>query len=158
MFSSWESSLGSLSGLRIADLYAGSGAVGLEALSRGAAHALLVEKDRKAARVIAANIESVALAGAELRIDDVERLVAAPAPSAYDLVFIDPPYDISQSVVDALVAALSGNHWLAQQARIVLERGVRDAEVVWPDGFEDLQTRKYGDTVLVTGIWYGRDT
>jgi len=158
LFSTWQSALGSLSGIRMADFYAGSGAIGLEALSRGAAHALLVEKDRKAAQIITSNIETVGLPGATLRTDDVARLVQSPPSAPYDLVFMDPPYDVDQQVLDELLSRLVENSWLTDGATVVIERGIRDAALVWPQGFEVSGVRKYGDTVLVTGIWYGLDT
>lgn len=90
LFSTWESFHG-LEGARVADLYAGSGAVGLEALSRGASHALLVEAEPRAAKTVRDNIRSLALPGAELRTGKAEQIVTGPAPAEpYDLVFLDP--------------------------------------------------------------------
>ena len=80
LFSSWQSLLGTFDGVRVADLYAGSGAVGLEALSRGAAHALLVESDARAARTIRDNVRALGLPGAEVRAGKAEQIVAGPAP------------------------------------------------------------------------------
>ena len=158
LFSSWESSCGGLVGLRIADLYAGSGAIGLEALSRGAAHALMVERDRKTARLIEANMQVVGCPGARVVADDVTRVVTSPPVEPYDLIFLDPPYEVGQTVVDEILADLVGNAWLAPDAIVVIERGVRDSAVAWPVGFADPEVRKYGDTVLVSSIWYGHDT
>src|SRR5690606_1519247 len=90
-----------LDGTRVLDLYAGSGALGLEALSRGAAHALLVESDRKAAAVVRANIADLGLPGAELRLGTVGTVLAQPAPDGYDVIFADPPYDVSTPEVTA---------------------------------------------------------
>src|SRR6266487_686395 len=102
LFASVLSELGSLAGKRVLDLYAGSGAVGLEALSRGAGHVLLVEHGARATRVIRENIEAIGLPGAVLAADRVERVLArGPAPAGgqdgteggrYDVVFADPPY------------------------------------------------------------------
>src|SRR4051812_3010580 len=90
LFSTWQSLRGTLDGARVADLYAGSGAVGLEALSRGAAHVTLVEADARAAAVIRANIAALGLPGAELRTARAERTVAEGAPAQpYDVVFLD---------------------------------------------------------------------
>ena len=158
MFSSWQSSLGSMAGTRIADLYSGSGAVGLEALSRGASHALLVELDRKAAEVIKANIASVGLAGAQLRQEDVSRTVRTAPSAPYDLMFLDPPYELAREVLEEVLSNLVEQCWLTAGATVVIERAVRTAVLRWPDGFEVAEPKKYGDTALVTGIWYGLDT
>lgn len=91
LFSTWEALLGTLDGLRVADLYAGSGAVGLEALSRGAVHTLLVEADGRAARTVRDNVRALGLPGAEVRTGKAEQIVTGPAPAApYDIVFLDP--------------------------------------------------------------------
>jgi 16S rRNA (guanine966-N2)-methyltransferase len=111
MFAAVTSMAGSFEGARVLDLYAGSGAVGLEALSRGAAHALMVEADRAAVRVIRANIEAVGLPGAEVFTGRVERLVArAPADGhgCYDIVFADPPYATPDAEVTRVLAGLVG--------------------------------------------------
>ena len=98
LFATIVSMTGSLAGARVLDLYAGSGAVGLEALSRGAGHVLLVESGARAARVIRDNVEAIGLPGAEVVTDRVERVLArGPGRSAdnsgrYDVVFADPPY------------------------------------------------------------------
>ena len=142
-----------LSGARVLDLYAGSGAVGLEALSRGAAHVLLVEKDRRSLEVVLANVEAVGLAGARVVADDAARLATAGNPTEpYDLVFLDPPYDRPAASVAAVVADLVGGGWAAPGALVVVERGSRDPAWVWPDGVDAVQERRYGEATL----WYGR--
>jgi 16S rRNA (guanine966-N2)-methyltransferase len=113
LFATISSVVGSLAGVRVLDLYAGSGAVGLEALSRGAGHVLLVESDVRAGRVIRENIEAIGLAGAEVVTDRVERVLArGPAPSAagsrYDIVFADPPYALPGEDVSRMLALLAG--------------------------------------------------
>ncbi|MFB7875448.1 16S rRNA (guanine(966)-N(2))-methyltransferase RsmD [Nocardia sp. NPDC056064] len=135
-----------LDGTRVLDLYAGSGALGLEALSRGAAHALLVESDRKAAAVVRANIAELGLPGAELRLGTVGTVLAQPAPDGYDVVFADPPYDVSTPEVTADLAALAANGWLAPEALVIVERSIRSPEITWPAGYAPLRTRKYGET------------
>jgi len=100
LFSTIESLIRSFAGARVLDLYAGSGAVGLEALSRGADHVLLVESDPAAARTIRDNATKTGLAGAEVRAEPVERLLAGGAPaSPYDVVFLDPPYEVADDAV-----------------------------------------------------------
>ncbi|MFC6012856.1 16S rRNA (guanine(966)-N(2))-methyltransferase RsmD [Nocardia lasii] len=135
-----------LDGTLVLDLYAGSGALGLEALSRGAEQALLVESDRKAAEVVRANIAELGLPGAELRLGTVASVLKSPAPKAYDVVFSDPPYDVSTADVTADLTALAANGWLAPEALVVVERSSRSPEIDWPAGYSALKTRKYGET------------
>ncbi len=149
LFSTLESLRGgSLAAARVLDLYAGSGAVGLEALSRGAALATLVEMDRLAAGAIRRNISAVGLPGADLRVEAVEKVLAG-APSAYDVVVLDPPYD---DPVDPVLDALAP--WLAADAVVAVERSSRDVELVWPTAIEPVRSRTYGAATL----WYGRAT
>ncbi|MCA1822925.1 MAG: 16S rRNA (guanine(966)-N(2))-methyltransferase RsmD [Frankia sp.] len=152
MFSSIISLVGPLDGLRVLDLYAGSGAFGLEALSRGAAHALLVESDAKALAVLRRNVETVGMAGAVVRADKVERTVAEPTLDPYDLVVADPPYRLAAATVDAVLASLASNNWLRRDALVVVERSTRSAALTWPDGIERVRERRYGEGRL----WYGR--
>ena len=111
LFATVISIMGPLAGARVLDLYAGSGAVGLEALSRGAGHVLLVESGARAGRVIRDNIEAIGLAGAEVIIDRVERVLArgpGPAGGRYDIVFADPPYALADREVSAMLSLLGG--------------------------------------------------
>jgi 16S rRNA (guanine966-N2)-methyltransferase len=145
---------GTLSGARVADLYAGSGAVGLEALSRGAADVLLVESDPRAARVIRGNIEALGLPGARLLADRVERVLAR-GPGDYpprDLVFADPPYAAPEDEIERVLAALRDRGWLAPGALIVVERSTRSGPVAWPAGYAADRSRGYGEATL----WYGQ--
>ncbi|GAA3988031.1 16S rRNA (guanine(966)-N(2))-methyltransferase RsmD [Thermobifida alba] len=152
LFASVLSALGTLAGLRVLDLYAGSGAIGLEALSRGAAHALLVEADRRAAAVIRRNIARTGLAGARLVVDRVERVLARGAEDGpYDLVVADPPYSVGDDQVAAVLAALRDHGWLADDALVVVERSSRGDAFRWPDGYLEGKARQYGETSL----WYG---
>ncbi|WP_017570627.1 16S rRNA (guanine(966)-N(2))-methyltransferase RsmD [Nocardiopsis halotolerans] len=153
LFSSVQSDLGPLDGLRVMDLYAGSGAIGLEALSRGAAHALLVEADRKASQVLRDNIRTLGLPGAQLTADRVERVLGQDNPGdPYDLVVADPPYAVTDAEVTAMLTALVGHGWLVEDAVVVVERSKRGAEPAWPDGLERDRRRGYGEAVL----WYAR--
>lgn len=153
LFSTWQALRGPLDGARVADLYAGSGAVGLEALSRGAAHALLVESDARAARVLRQNIAALALPGAELRTARTEQAVQAPAPAQpYDVVFLDPPYDVTDDALREILITLAAGHWLAADALVTVERRTRGGEFGWPQGFTALRSRRYGEATL----WYGR--
>ena len=152
-FSSLETMV-DLAGARFADLYAGSGAVGLEALSRGAAYALLVEAEARAARVIRDNIVSLRLgAAARLVTGKVAQVLAAgPEGGPYDVVFADPPYAVTDEEVAGMQRGLVGNGWLAPDAVVVIERSSRGAGITWVDGITADRSRRYGETAL----WYGR--
>jgi 16S rRNA (guanine966-N2)-methyltransferase len=144
---------GPLDGARVLDLYAGSGAVGLEALSRGASDVLLVESDARAARVIQANIEAVRLPGARLVTSRAERVLAR-GPGDHpprDLVFADPPYVTSADEVQRMLTALRDRGWLAPGALVVVERATRSGPVTWPAGYLPDRSRGYGEATL----WYG---
>ena len=153
--------VGSLAGARVLDLYAGSGAVGLEALSRGADHVLLVEQGARATRVIRENIEAIGLPGAVLAADRVERVLArGPALAEgrdgaggdrYDVVFADPPYALPQAGVSRVLSLLAGHGWLAPGALVIVERATRSGPVSWPDGFVPDRARRYGEATF----WYG---
>jgi len=141
---------GELDGARVLDLYAGSGALGLEALSRGAASAYFVESDRKAADVLKANVATIGLGGT-VRVGAVEAVVAASAPGEFDLVIIDPPYAVDSAQLGAILAALAAGGWVAGEALVVIERATRDGEPDWPGGYEPVRVKKYGDTALHWG-------
>lgn len=151
LFSSLESELGGLDGCRVLDLFAGSGALGLEALSRGADHADLVESDAQAARVIAANIRELAADGARFHRMTAERFVASPPSQPYDLVLVDPPYAMDSDDVGALLTTLVRGGGLDPNGVVVVERSTR-TPFTWPDGLTALRDRSYGETRL----WYGR--
>jgi len=154
LFASLLSALGGLDGLRVLDLYAGSGAVGLEALSRGAASVLLVESDPRAAAVARANAAEVALPGAAVAATRVERLLARPPDGGqYDLVFADPPYAVQGAAVTAVLSQLAGG-WLADGALAVMERATRSGPVDWPPGYAAGRSRRYGEATFWYG-WYG---
>ena len=157
LFSSVTSELGGLRGLRVLDLYAGSGAVGLEALSRGAGGVLLVESDARAAAVVRANVDVVALPGAAVAADRVERLLSRPPDGGpYDLAFADPPYAVPAAAVTAVLTQLAGG-WLADGALVVIERATRSGPVDWPPGFVAGKSRRYGEASFWYG-WYGSGT
>ncbi|MFJ8023270.1 16S rRNA (guanine(966)-N(2))-methyltransferase RsmD [Streptomyces sp. NPDC096311] len=154
LFSTWQSLLGGpLEGERVLDLYAGSGAVGLEALSRGAGHALLVEADARAARIIRENVKTLGLPGAEVRSGKAEQIVQGPAPTdPYDLVFLDPPYAVSDDDLREILLTLRAQGWLAAEVLVTVERSTRGGEFGWPDGFDAIRARRYGEGTF----WYGR--
>ena len=177
LFATLTSMAGSLAGARVLDLYAGSGAVGLEALSRGAGHVLLVEAGARAGRVIRENIAAIGLPGAEVITDRVERVLArgpAPGGGRYDIVFADPPYALADREVSAVLALLAGGDdpaglaaagggprppreviaeqgWLAPGALVIVERATRSGPVSWPEGYIPDRARRYGEATF----WYG---
>jgi 16S rRNA (guanine966-N2)-methyltransferase len=156
-FSALET-MADLDGARFADLYAGSGAVGLEALSRGAIFSLLVESDARAARVIRDNIVALKVgSSARLVSGRVSQVVATPPEGGpFDVVFADPPYAVTDEEVTDLQRALLDNGWLAPDAVVALERSTRTAvrgqPLTWVDGITADRSRRYGETTL----WYGR--
>jgi 16S rRNA (guanine966-N2)-methyltransferase len=133
---------------RVLDLYAGSGALGLEALSRGAAEAWFVEADRKAARVLAANVADAGLGG-QVRPGSVETVLAQENPvDPFDLVLADPPYAVDGARIGVVLAALAGGGWIIDGGLVVIERAHREGEPAWPPGFEPLRAMRHGDTAL----------
>ncbi|HEU0129660.1 MAG TPA: 16S rRNA (guanine(966)-N(2))-methyltransferase RsmD [Mycobacteriales bacterium] len=149
LFSTLESLRGlSWTGARVLDLYAGSGAVGLEALSRGAEQVVLVESDVRAAATIRRNAATVGLPGARVVVDRVERYLAGASGLAFDVVFLDPPYAVSDEIVARVLAAAP----LAGDGVLAVERSARSPEPEWPEGVAAVRERRYGEGVL----WYGR--
>lgn len=153
LFSTLEAVHGRLLGSRVLDLYAGSGAVGLEALSRGAAHTTFVEGAPSALRALRTNVAALGLPGAVVLARRVERLPGSPVPTpAYDVVYVDPPYAASAAGVAALLDTLAGQGWYAGGAVVVVERASRDGPFAWPIGWRpELPPRRYGEATL----WYG---
>lgn len=133
-------------GLRVLDLYAGSGALGLEALSRGAGSVLLVENDTRAVAVLRANIETVGLPGAMVRRGSVGSVLAAGTERPFDLVLADPPYEVPGADIDALLVSLQCGGWVANGAVVVVERAVQSPPLNWPADWDPLPSRRYGDT------------
>jgi 16S rRNA (guanine966-N2)-methyltransferase len=153
LFSALDAKLKGLHGIRIIDAYAGSGAVGIEALSRGAAAALLIESDRRAAEVIKGNLAQLGLPGGRLVTDRVEKLAAERcAGEPYDVLFLDPPYALDAAALAALITGFAERGWLAADALVCVERATRDPEWIWPEGFDSLRARAYGEGML----WYGQ--
>lgn len=155
MFSSIESILRAegreWSDIHVLDLYAGSGALGLEALSRGAAHVTFVECARDAVRILRQNVATVGLPG--------ETIVTLPVSKVRDvhglpagIVFMDPPYDVPAARLIDELSGLEAAGLLAQNALAVVERPAAQAQSPLPAAWATLSQRRYGDTVL----WYGR--
>ena len=135
-------------GARVLDLYAGSGALGLEALSRGAASVLFVESDRRAADVIARNITTVGMPGTSVRRVPVATVLATHPEAPMDLVLADPPYDVTAGAVEAVLDSLQSRGWVTGGSIVVVERPVSSALLNWPAGWTVWPDRRYGDTRL----------
>jgi 16S rRNA (guanine966-N2)-methyltransferase len=140
-----------LEGARVLDLYAGSGALGLEALSRGAAAVTFVESSPRVLPVLEANVATVGLPGARVLRGSVPAVVSGPAPSAYDLVLADPPYATPTDQVLDVLRLLSGGGWLAPDAVVVVERSSREEPWEWPTPLVGLRERRYGEALLRYG-------
>ena len=157
LFSTVESDLAgagrSWSHVRVLDLFAGSGALGLESLSRGAASAVLVEKSRSCAKVISSNAAAAGLDGARILIRDAWQVAAlAPPDGGVTLCFADPPYDWAAADLRRLLSGLADSGWFAVDAVIVVERPAKDPASPFPETWGEHRMRPYGDTVL----WYGQ--
>lgn len=134
----------------VLDLYAGSGALAIEALSRGAHRAVLVDRDRAALSAIRANVDLLDLqATARVVAQDVGQFLGGspPAEAPFDLVFADPPYATDDETVTAVLAALTAPGWLAPGALVSVERPVRHP-VTAPPGWSTSWERAFGDTLL----------
>ncbi|MFL6023261.1 MAG: 16S rRNA (guanine(966)-N(2))-methyltransferase RsmD [Marmoricola sp.] len=151
LFSALEAQLGSLHGLRVLDLYAGSGAVGLEAASRGAAAVTAVESDRRTAALVVANARTLGF-DVEVLAHPVARALGTAPRAPYDVAFLDPPYPLPETEVVAALELLVANRWLVPGAAVVLERSARSVEPAWPTGLGPVREKKYGETLL----WYLR--
>lgn len=149
LFSALEHDPG-LDGAVVLDVCAGSGALGLEALSRGAVDAVFVESDRRAALVLRRNVSDVGLGG---------RVVTGPAGSvlgrsseqAFDVVLVDPPYAVPDTEIAGWLRAAAAGGWLADGAVVVVERARSKEPFPWPEPLREVRDRRYGDTVLHVG-------
>jgi 16S rRNA (guanine966-N2)-methyltransferase len=145
------STLVDLDGARVLDLYAGSGALGLEALSRGAAEVVLVESGPRVLPVLRANVAAVGLPGARVVAGSVPTVVSGPAPAAFDLVLADPPYAVPVEEVLGVLRALVAGGWLGPDAVVVVERSSREAPWEWPTPLRGVRDRRYGEAALRYG-------
>lgn len=141
-----------LDGAAVIDLYAGSGALGLEAASRGAARVVLVDRHKGAVAAARQNVIRVLAAGVSaevsVRAEPVTRVLTAAVSQTYDVAFLDPPYDLAEPVLAADLAALVP--WLAIDAVVVVERSSRSPEPCWPAGILAETDKRYGET----RVWY----
>lgn len=148
----WNGSAGAAAeeqcaGLAVLDLFAGSGAIGLEAASRGAGPVHLVERDRRAAALIRRNISATGLR-ARLHVSGVAAFLAGPPPAAFDLVVADPPYALPGEELAGLLRAAVDGGFVLDDGLLVVERSGRDPRPDWPAGLGESWRRDYGETAL----------
>lgn len=133
----------------VADLYAGSGALGIEALSRGAASAVFVERDRGAAEVVAGNLEVAGFAEvARVERADVRAFVTREPGEAFTLVFCDPPFAVPTAEVEQVLVRLASG-WVVEGASVVVRRRVGDGAPSLPEGWRFLREKAFGDTLVL---------
>jgi 16S rRNA (guanine966-N2)-methyltransferase len=156
LFSTLTSEFGDFDGLYILDLYAGTGAIALEALSRGAAIVHAVEKDDAAAKAITSNYENMRSAPCpgtfHLYSMSVHRFLQDKAAHPYHFIYIDPPYEVDDiDVIETLIQLRDGGY-LHPQALIAVERNSRVKELSWPEGLEEVREKKYGQATIFYGV------
>ncbi len=149
IFSTVQSLL-DLAGARVLDLYAGSGALGLEALSRGAGSAVLVERDRRTAQVLAANVAALGVRQrAQVVTERVDRVLErGPQGDPFDLVLLDPPYPLGEEELSKSLRLLVSAGWLSPETIVLVERSTRSPEPSWPAGLTPIRSRAYGETMV----------
>jgi 16S rRNA (guanine966-N2)-methyltransferase len=140
-----------LEGAAVLDLYAGSGALGLEALSRGAETVVFVESSPRVLPVLRGNLAAVGLPGGRVLSGSVPSVVAGRGPAAFDLVLADPPYATPDTEVVGVLEALVAGGWLAPDAVLVVERSSRGEPFDWPTPLVALRERRYGEALLRYG-------
>jgi 16S rRNA (guanine966-N2)-methyltransferase len=144
-------SLVDLRGATVLDLYAGSGALGLEALSRGAETVVFVESSPGVLPVLRENLATVGLPGGRVVAGSVPTVVLGAPPARFDLVLADPPYATPVEEVQDVVRGLVDGGWLAPEAIVVVERPAREKEWEWPTPLVGLRDRRYGEAQLRYG-------
>lgn len=152
LFSSVESTLGTLHGVAFLDLYAGSGAVGIEAASRGASHVTCIERDRGVSALIAANAHALGFDNVTVVTGSVATVATSHGRGSFGAAFLDPPYDAENDDIAETLALFGRFGWLADGALVVVERSRRTPPWRWTRGFSAERDRRYGETIL----WYGR--
>lgn len=147
-----EHRLGSWDGCRVLDLYAGSGAYAIEAVSRGASSAACVEVSKPAASIIRANAEATGCE-VQLNVDSVERFLTRPPSAPFDVVFVDPPYELPSPAIGDLLARLASGGFVQPGSWTVVERSSRSEPPTLPAGVVESEVRKYGETALFVLGW-----
>ena len=156
VFSTLESEFSSLEGLHFLDLFAGSGAVGVEALSRGASVVHAVESESSVESVAIKNFQCVKTAIGAYRVfhTSAERFLAsdnATEKGQYDIIFMDPPYELSNQSIEELLEVIKTRDLLALRGVLAIERKSKSSPFTWPEGFEEIKVRSYGQG----SIFYG---
>jgi 16S rRNA (guanine966-N2)-methyltransferase len=146
----FSSLMAELPGASVLDLYAGSGALGIEALSRGAARATFVERHQRTARVLDENLARAGVTDRATVVPaDVLGALGTPPGAPFDVVLLDPPYDLDDEELAAVLGALQPH--LAPGAVVTVERDRRSAAPAWPAGMRPERERRYGDTLIHVG-------
>lgn len=144
----------SVEGGRVLDLFAGSGGLGIEALSRGAAETVFVESSREACGVILANLTATGMRPkGVVRRRDAERFIARSATEAFDLAFLDPPYGRGLRFVARILGKLGSGGWIRTGGTVVVEAA--SGSVEWPSGFRETRTRRFGRTQVSVAVRNG---
>jgi 16S rRNA (guanine966-N2)-methyltransferase len=156
LFSSLASEFGDFDGLNVLDLYSGTGAIGLEALSRGSSTVHCVESNEKASQSILANYEGIKSSqfpgNFHLYSMAVDRFLEGPALMQYHFIYIDPPYEFSDvEVIENLIAIVDGK-FIHPDGLIAVERNSRVRELSWPYGLEQLREKNYGQATIFYGV------
>ena len=155
LFSSLLSEFGDFLGLHVLDLFGGSGAIGLEALSRGASLVHIVEKDVDAQKTIENNYELVnknkPVGKFHLYSMSAQRFVSNAPKERYHIVYVDPPFDFLGSEVEEILSKLNAGGFLKDYAIIAVERNSKRSNFSWPQGFSALRERNYGQATIFYG-------
>ncbi|MGC1209167.1 MAG: 16S rRNA (guanine(966)-N(2))-methyltransferase RsmD [Ornithinimicrobium sp.] len=153
MFSRLESLI-EFGDAQVLDLYAGSGALGLESASRGAVAVLCVESDKPTAGLIRRNASALRLRQVSVQCERVERVLrVGPDGTAYDLVLADPPYPLDDDAVATVLTLLIEGHWLRPDAVVMVERSSRSPGPRWPEGLKPQRSRAYGETTIHDAVF-----
>ena len=148
LFSSLTSEFGEFLGLHFLDLFGGSGAIGLEALSRGASIVHVVERDLDAQKTIENNFELVKknqpIGKFHLYAMSAQRFVTEPAKEKYHIIYIDPPFDYTNTEIEEILRKLQIGGFLKDDAVIAVERTAKGSKFSWPEGFSPARERNYG--------------
>ena len=157
LFSSLTSEFGDFLGLHVLDLFGGSGAIALEAFSRGASIVHVIEADSEAQKTILSNYELVLknqpTGNFNLFAMSAQRFVSETAKERYHVVYIDPPFDFADSEVGVVVSKLHTEGFLKEDAIVAVERTTRGAKFSWPEGFTPVRERKYGAATIYYGSY-----
>ena len=155
LFSSLTSEFGDFLGLNILDLFGGSGAIGLEALSRGASIVDVVERDLEAQKTIENNHQLVKknlpVGNFRLYSMSAQRFLSDSVKDKYHVVYIDPPFDFADSEIEDLLIKLHSGGFLKSDALIAVERTSKASKFTWPEGFVGTRERKYGSVTIFYG-------